>query len=139
MKKFVSIFFALAIILSGTHFTIASHFCGGKFAASKVSLSGKLASCGMEGIEESCPIPGSHLASHCCYDQQTIIGIVNIFTSPISQLKGNAQNILHGFNLYVNQLLYPITVSKPLYTSFDPTGRFLTSSVNLENICVFRI
>ena len=139
MKKGASILFALVILLSGTHLTIATHFCGSNVAASKVSLSGKLVSCGMEGTEGSCPLPGNHLATHCCDDQVTTIGIVNNFTSPISLLKENAQNILQVYYVHVSQSFHSITVSNNFYTSISPPGRFSTNSVNLNDICVFRI
>ena len=31
------------------HISVATHYCGGQIAASRVTLTGKLASCGMEG------------------------------------------------------------------------------------------
>ena len=139
MKKGASILFALVILLSGTHLTIATHFCGGNVAASKVSLSGKLASCGMEGTEGSCPLPGNHLATHCCNDQVTTIGIINNFTSPVSFLEENSENILQVYNVPESQSFHSITVSSNIYTSISPPGRFSTNSVSLDDICVFRI
>jgi len=139
MKKGASILFALVILLSGTHLTIATHFCGGNVAASKVSLSGKLASCGMEGTEGSCPLPGNHLATHCCNDQVTTIGIINNFTSPVSFLEENSENILQVYNVSESQSFHSITVSSNIYTSISPPGRFSTNSVSLDDICVFRI
>jgi len=139
MKKGASILFALVILLSGTHITIATHYCGGKVAASKVSLSGILASCGMEGTEESCPIPGNYLATHCCDDQMNTIGIVNNFTSPISLLLENARNILQVYYVPDSQSFHSITVSNNFYTSISPPGRFSPNAVSLNDICVFRI
>jgi hypothetical protein len=139
MKKGLSILFALVIMLSGAHFTVATHFCGGKVAASKVSLSGKLASCGMEGTEESCPVPGNHLTTHCCDDQFKIIGIVDNFTAPVSLLYENPNTLLQIFYVPASQSFSTITTSNNFYTNFNPPGRFLANAVSLNDICVFRI
>jgi len=48
MRKLSSISLAILILLAGMHITIATHFCGGEIAATKVSLAGIAASCGME-------------------------------------------------------------------------------------------
>jgi len=32
------------------HISIATHFCGDRISATKLSVSGELASCGMEGV-----------------------------------------------------------------------------------------
>ena len=60
-EKLLSISFALLILLSGMHFTIDTHYCGGEFAASKASFLGELVSCGMEGIVAECAITDIHL------------------------------------------------------------------------------
>jgi hypothetical protein len=72
MKKVFSISMAVLVLLSMLHLTVATHYCGGEIAASKISLSGKLASCGMERAEESCPIQGNLMKSHCCDDVVTL-------------------------------------------------------------------
>jgi len=38
------------------HLSVATHYCGGKIVASQISLSGKLASCGMEDDKSDSPI-----------------------------------------------------------------------------------
>ncbi|MBE0667726.1 MAG: hypothetical protein IH593_08640, partial [Bacteroidales bacterium] len=60
MKKTISILFVCTVLLTGFQAVISTHYCGGRFADARVSLSGQLASCGMEGNEEGCPLPGSH-------------------------------------------------------------------------------
>jgi len=139
MKKAVSIFFALAIILSGTNLTIATHYCGGKVAATKVSFSGKLASCGMEGTEGSCPSSESHLKGHCCDNKLVLIGMINNFTAPASLIKENTQNILQVFSVPVSQLIYSTDNLNHVFTDIGPPGGFPASAVSLNDICTFRI
>jgi hypothetical protein len=139
MRKGISTLFALVIMLSGAHISIATHYCGGKVAATKVSLSGKLASCGMEGTEKSCPMPGKHLSTHCCDNRIITIGIINNFTSPFPIITENTQNPQHILYLPVRQPFHSNVVFSNLYTSIRPPGKFLFSAVNLDDICVFRI
>jgi hypothetical protein len=108
-------------------------------ADAKVSLSGEIASCGMEGNEENCPVPGNHLTSHCCENHINIAGVVNIFTMadpvPDYNIRYNSHSILSS-----EQDHYSISfLSAPSNTSYHPPGSFLTSLVSLENICVYRI
>jgi hypothetical protein len=139
MRKAFSILFILVIMLSGAHFTIAIHYCGGKVAATKISLSGKLASCGMESTTESCPLPGKNLATHCCEDIITTVGIVNNFTQPDFFQINITQNNIQPFYSPVSQSFSFVTNSDHICTNTGPPGRFPASAVNLHDICAFRI
>ena len=48
--------------------TVATHYCGGEIAGSKVSFSGKVASCGMEDDKNSQPSTDTYLTTHCCQE-----------------------------------------------------------------------
>lgn len=65
MRKILSILFALLILISGLHLTVASHICGGELAAVKWSVTGEKATCGMEEGTTPCPASGE-LNSNCC-------------------------------------------------------------------------
>lgn len=66
MRKVLSILFALLILISGLHLTVASHICGGELAAVKWSVTGAKATCGMEeGTAPSCPANGE-MNTNCC-------------------------------------------------------------------------
>ncbi len=139
MKKATAILLVLVILLAGFQAVISAHFCGGRIADTKVSLGGVIASCGMEGTEESCPMPGSNMNRHCCEDQINIAGIVNHYTAPSSEPDNSLNNIsdipfiqMHGF--------YPVSNSSATaFTSFYPPGYGLANTVSLDKICVFRI
>jgi hypothetical protein len=139
MRKGLSILFAFILLLSGAQFCIAIHFCGDKIAATKISLSGKLASCGMESNKEISPSPGMHLTSHCCDNKVATIGIINNFTPPVSINTENTQNFQNIYYLPVSQLFYSNTASNVFYTSISPPGRFAVTSVDLDDICLSRI
>jgi hypothetical protein len=139
MRKGISILFALIMILSVARITIATHYCGGKVADTKVSLSGKLASCGMESTEKSIPLSGNNLTKHCCEDQVIRIGTCNIFTSPVSFITENIQNLQHFIFPTVFQSFHSIITTNSFYTSISPPGHFIATAVSLDDICVFRI
>jgi hypothetical protein len=139
MRKGLSILFALFMLLSGAKFTIAMHFCGDKIEATKVSLSGKLASCGMESSKEISPSQGMHLTSHCCDNKVATIGIINNFTPPVSINTENTKNFQNIYYLPVSHLFYSNTASNVFYTSISPPGRFAVTSVDLDDICLSRI
>jgi hypothetical protein len=139
MRKGFSILFALILLLSGAQFNIAIHYCGGIIAATKVSLSGKLASCGMENSKEVSYSNGSHLTSHCCDNIVITVGIINNFAPPVSINPENTQNFQNIYYLPVSQLFYSDTASHDFYTSISPPGRFAVSFVDLDDICVSRI
>lgn len=139
MRKGFSILFALIVLLSGVQFFIAMHFCGDDLAATTVSLSGKLASCGMESSIEIQSLPGSHVIPYCCKDKVTVIGIFNNFTTPVSVFTENTQNFQNIYFIPVSQKSNWNTVTSLFYTSISPPGRFAVSSVNLNDICISRI
>lgn len=139
MKKAVSILSVLIILLGGSQITLSTHFCGGKVAASKISLTGRIASCGMEAEKETCPLHGNLFTRQCCDDQIQIAGVVNLFTIPLSL----SENKIDDFTNYaippvINNNLSPFSLN-PSFTTFNPPGTYSDRSVRLENICVFRI
>jgi hypothetical protein len=139
MRKGFSILFAILMVFSAAHVTIATHYCGGAIAATKISLSGELATCGMEGDGAECSATGNHLKSHCCDNNLLTIGIVNNSTPPVSITEENIQSQVHITYLPVDQSLYLTYFTKPSLTAFNPPGEFPASAVNLNAICSFRI
>jgi hypothetical protein len=138
MKKLFSIFFAFLILLSGMHFSIATHFCGGKIAEVKWSFSEKKASCGMENSDQAC---SNHdgFASNCCHNKIAIYSIDDNYNPSSYQTLEIAKNLLKVFFIFKNISLYSIASSNCFYTYISPHDNLLTSAVSLANICVFRI
>jgi hypothetical protein len=139
MKKGFSILLVLVLILSGVHVTISTHFCGGKPAASEVSFSGKLATCGMEGNETTCPLQGQNIKSHCCEDVISLCGIDNNYTyssafEPVNfqtEFQSSAIPILYLKNQYTGLIQKNI--------SYNPPGVLLSTDVDISRICIFLI
>ncbi|MFA5818074.1 MAG: hypothetical protein WC854_02200 [Bacteroidales bacterium] len=139
MKKGLSISLVLLMLTAMLHFTVATHYCSGKVLASKVSLSGKLASCGMECSEKDYHLPESHLISHCCDDVVNNYAIDNYYTPSFSVVPDSYQNKFQIFSVPGGLFVLSSAVLKSLNTSISPPDELMSTSVDLSGICVFRI
>lgn len=137
MKKVFTILIAVIMLASGMKVSIDHHYCGGKLAAKKVSLTSKLASCGMEENEHTCSNQPA-VDKNCCEDQITYFGISTRYVteyfklSPPSEGKDIPSHIL--FNATLNYSYKNNSVSWVL-----PPGDKIKSGPSLSEICVFRI
>ena len=140
MKKFLSISFSFLILLSVMHITIAQHFCGSENASSeKVSVSGELASCGMEGSDDISTLPGKYFSTHCCDDEVSVLAVDNNYTPTFSEFKVFSQHILQVFDIPTSFRINSLSAVNLIYTNVSPPGYFLVSDISLPKICVFRI
>ena len=139
MKKFSVIPVALLILLSGMHMTVATHFCGGKVAATRVSFSGESASCGMENRDKATSSSETRISSHCCYNEFAIYLIEDDYAP-----SGFQSGDFHSFSLW-HSFVSSVTAEKThLFTASNttevrPPGYFMSTAVNRTDICVFRI
>lgn len=139
MRKGISISLVLLMIAAMLHFSVATHYCGGKIAGSKVSLTGNLANCGMEGSEKESPLPGINFSKHCCDDIVISIITDNNYTPSSSLVQSSFQ---HNFQiLYVSagDRVHSPAILKSIYTNASPPGAMMSTNVDLSDICVFRI
>jgi hypothetical protein len=139
MKKATSISLLILLIAAMLHISVATHYCGGNEVASKVSLTGKLASCGMEGSEKELPPGWINLTKHCCDDVVTFCGTDSNYVPSFTFIQESFQ-----YNFQI--LAIPTTVAtnslvdlNPLFTDVSPPGVLMSTSVDLSGICVFRI
>jgi len=139
MKKVFSISLVALMLTAMLHLTVATHYCGGELATSKISLSGKLASCGMERAEESCPMQGNQMKSHCCDDVVTLYSIDNNYAPSYLVLPETSKDNLQIFGIPAVLAIYSHSVLKFLNTDVSPPGALMFTDVNLSDICVFRI
>jgi hypothetical protein len=139
MKRLIAIPLILLLTFSGISFTVAKHYCGGHLAATKLSFSGELASCGMEGEGLSHHSSGIILKTHCCDDIVTCIGILNDYVPSFSFIPEFFQ---HNIQDFIIPDTIPVFISAALpsiYTNVIPPGELMSTRVNLCDICVFRI
>lgn len=138
MKKVLSILFALLILFSGMHFSIATHICRGEIAAVKLSFAAEKANCGMEQTENNCLLH-EVIKSNCCHNLISFFAVDNNYHPSSFNIDNQNHNLLQ-------KLFIPITLFVVSYTSIIinctnvlPPGNMLASNVRLTNICIFRI
>jgi len=140
MKKGISISLLFLMLTAMLHLTVSTHFCGGKEAASTVSLSGKLATCGMaECLEKGLPLPGTNITKHCCDDVVTFCGIDSNYTPSFSFVPEYYQYNFQVIAIPVALSVNSYTGLIHLYTNVSPPGTLMSTSVDLSDICIFRI
>ncbi|HAN00220.1 MAG TPA: hypothetical protein DCQ26_16625 [Marinilabiliales bacterium] len=138
MKKLLSISFAFLILLSGMHFSIAVHICSGEIAASKWSITGQKATCGMESPEESCPMH-TGIDSNCCHDKIACF-VVDTNYSPTSfQDIDVNKKVSRTFDLPVTLVANSIKLSVTSYLNIRPPDKAFANEVFLSKICILRI
>ncbi len=138
IKKVLSITSIVLILTAMLHFSVATHYCGGRIASSEVSLSGKLATCGMEQFDRQLPASGLIFSSHCCDNDIRYYGIsgnyVPSFTCIPQTFLTNSQMIEIPENIFrhlFSALKIPISESPP--------DQVNCSVVKLSDICTYRI
>ena len=139
MKRGISISLVFLMLTAMLHLTVATHYCGGKVAVSKVSLSGKLATCGMECSEKGSPLSGTNFTKHCCNDIVTFCGIDSNYTPSFSFVPESYQCNFQVFSIPKGSPVYSIAVLKTLYINVSPPGALMSTNVDLSDICIFRI
>jgi hypothetical protein len=139
MKKGFSIFLSMQMLVAVLHFSVATHYCGGIEVASKVSLTGKLAECGMENPVIEVPLSGTGLNRHCCDNFINYCGIYTNYVPSFSFIPETFRNITQIFVIPQNFSLNYCLNLIPLQTDTSPPGTFRPTDVDLSGICVFRI
>ena len=139
MKKGFSIFLSLLILTAILHISVATHYCRGENTGSRVSLTGKLADCGMEVSEKELPLTGTNFTKHCCDDVVILCGIDNNYVPSFSFLPESFQYNFQVLAIPVALSVNSYTGLIPLYTNVSPPDELLSTNVDLSDICVFRI
>lgn len=140
MKKVFSILTVILVISAMLNISAVRHYCGGVLAASKISLSGDLASCGMEDAEKSCQpyYAGDLFQSHCCHDFITYYSLDNYINSrPVVTETLRLPTKVLGFHFAI-PVQSPKSISR-VFTDVSAPTLFLHTAVELNDICVFRI
>ncbi|MCX6333319.1 MAG: hypothetical protein NT092_03345 [Bacteroidia bacterium] len=137
MRIVFSILLSMLISFSGIRINYSSHFCGGSEVASKVSLTGELATCGMEKPTDIKP-SGIYIKNHCCEDITTSFSIYSNYTTE-NILSVEKENTKYIFIItpYYSQLTAGVIEFKS-FPVIRPPG-FCTNDVLLQSLCNLRI
>jgi hypothetical protein len=139
MKKGISISLSLLMLAAILHLSVATHYCGGKEVAAKISLTGKLADCGMERTAEKTHQGGTCFTRHCCDNSLVSCNIDSYYTPAFSAIPDFFQ-----YNFQLLAIPTDICVNShadliPFYTNVSPPWIMKSTDVDLSDICVFRI
>ena len=138
MKKLFSILFAVMILLSGMHLSLATHICGGEVAAVKWSLSEQKASCGME-MPQGGSTEKSISAESCCKDHIADFVVDNNYQLSALHLNAPVLQLLQVFYIPENIGCPTVSASLSPNANVQPPAKFIASAVSLPDICVFLI
>ncbi len=139
MKKLLSILFAVMILLSGMHLSLAAHFCGGELAAVKWSLDDEKASCGMHVTEKTTSAGNSFTAESCCKDAISIYAVDNNYNPSTLQIKEPTIQLLQVFYIPESIGIQFHNTRSSVNATIQPPEKFITSAVSQPDICVFLI
>lgn len=137
MRKILGIVFSVLLLVPAIKLSLDRHYCGGKLADIKISISGELATCGMENEEQS--YPGTPvLTGKCCEDHLTILNIDYRFcpeTPYYNNLKITKDIPAEFFDPLSSLRDYGTETS----LKFIPPGRYIPHGPEQADICLFRI
>lgn len=137
MKGAFTILIGVFMLTSGMTVSIDKHYCGGELAETKISFSGKLASCGMEYIQNECPGHPS-MDKVCCDDQLTLYRISGHYLPEYFRLSNtfDSKDIPSAPEC---DALFRGEYMDAYRTWELPPGEKLKSAPSLSKICVYRI
>ncbi|HEY4789082.1 MAG TPA: hypothetical protein VIH57_23700 [Bacteroidales bacterium] len=138
MKKVFSILLIAVVMLSSIHFTVATHFCGGKVAAVKAGLEGTTASCGMENNNANCTVNSGISSADCCTNISHTVSVDNYKVNPVLEIQKIQLILLQAF---LAPVLYSLQIQPILSVSSANEGlhhSLLSLTGRLAFICVFR-
>lgn len=138
MKKGVSILFALIIIFSGVHFTVATHYCGGSIAATKVSLTGELATCGMESPSDNNSTQNTY-TNNCCEDISSAFSVCPNYIPSSYFIEDQGQQVNNMIAIPVSYHNNQETIIYSSNNNIRPPGTNHPNCVDLQVLCIFRI
>ncbi len=139
MKKIISISLTFIMLIALLHFSVASHYCGGMLTESRISLSGKLATCGMESTGNDQPMTGVQYTRHCCDNVLVFCGINGTYFPSFSFVPESYQTNFMIFSAPADISVNTHGCLKSAYTSSGPPANLISSSVDLSSICILRI
>ncbi len=139
MKKVVSVSLTFLLLAAMLHISVATHYCGGREFATKISLSGKLASCGMESAGNEIPLAGINFTRQCCSDEINYCRIDNNYTPSFSFIPEYFKCTLQVYSIPVELPVISAELIKPSFTNGSPPGAMMSTNVDLSDICTYRI
>jgi hypothetical protein len=137
MKKSITILIAGVLLAFGMQVSVDRHYCGGTLADVKISVTGKMASCGMEQIQPLCqnyPV----IDKKCCEDHIVFYSITSKYFPEFFKLTHpiRAKNIIATLS---SNFITAGSYNTDLMSRVLHPGDNLRSRLTQPGICIFRI
>jgi len=139
VKRILSISLSIVMLFALLHISVATHYCGGRIAGTNISLSGKLASCGMEDNKTELPLTGTVISRHCCDNVLNYFGISGNYFPVFSFVPESFQNNFQVMHLFTELPVSSAQNLKSFFANVSPPGVLLPNSVDLSEICTLLI
>ena len=137
MKGAFTILIGVVMLASGMTVSIDKHYCDGELAETKLSLTGRLASCGMEDVQNECPNQ-PFMDNECCDDHITLYRISSNYIPEYFMLSFTADYKDIPSAPEWNGLFRGPYMD--VYRTWElPPGDKFKSAPSLSEICVYRI
>jgi len=138
MKKIFAISLALFILLSGMHFSVAAHFCGGEVAELKWSFTGETPSCGIVESHEDCTAH-DQIANNYCQNKLSMYSVDSQYKTSSFQIFQITQSLLNTALVPISTLAFSTIAICSVNEDSLQQDIGLDSKVDLTSICNFRI
>jgi hypothetical protein len=138
MRKVLSIPLIILILGSGMTLNVATHYCGGVVAATRVSLSPRLASCGME-IPAVNKLTEDAISKHCCEDKISAYSFNSNYVPSCYFIFNPDLQIVHYEYVTADYIACQALDKLVSEKIIRPPGTYINGSSVIQVICVFRI
>jgi hypothetical protein len=138
MKTVLAISLILLIVFTGTSVKFAAHYCQGSVAATKVSLTGELATCGMESQSGNTPFQNT-FRKHCCDDVTSSYSICNNYFSSSHFIIYPWQKVISVIDIPVDCIGNQVLISLISDEIIRPPGNCYPGGADQPALCVFRL
>lgn len=138
MKTILSIPLIMLMLFTGISVKFATHYCGGFVSDTKISLTGELATCGMESDAES-QTQQQTLRHHCCDNTLTAYSFCNTFFGSTYDVDNQEQQLINNIFIPVDYIIDSKININILNNHTKPPGYFNPNSVDRRVLCIFRI
>ncbi len=85
LKKIASIVLAIFFLMSSSHLSFATHFCGGKVFKHALLFTPSALGCGMENGKDDCD-KTTKIETDCCKNQSILISIKDNFQPSLAKI-----------------------------------------------------
>ena len=139
MKSFLSISLIILFLSANLDLKVASHYCGGSLAGTRVSFTGKMATCGMETDEENPPADQPTYNPHCCDNKVALLSVSDFYDISFNDLRFTGRDHTQLANADLCSLCINKYCKLSFYDIVKPPGSNLPERKTCPLLCTFRI